>query len=184
MKKRKIAGRSRSAEDSGCFIDRKLSTIYITGEINQRMASLFRKYFRSLEAVKAEIIIEINSPGGDIQAGLAIVDTIRLCKKSVVTRVTGEAMSMGSVILAVGKKREALELSSIMVHQGSFSLHARADEIETEVKELQRLETLCWAILDSRCGKPSGYWEKLCNRKNKYLSAAQAKAEGLVDEVL
>lgn len=176
--------RTRSTEENVCLLDRKLSTIYVIGEITQRMASTFRKHIRSLEQTASNIVVEINSGGGDVEAGLAMVDSIRLCSKPVTTRAAGQAMSMASVLLAVGKKREALRLSTVMVHQASFAVAARADEIETEVKELMRLETLCWAILDDRCGKPTGHWEKLCGRKNKYLSAEQAKAEGLIDEVL
>jgi ATP-dependent Clp protease protease subunit len=178
--------RNKSDEDSYCRLDKTLGTIYIVGEITQKVACEFRQHIRTLERLKrsSAVLVEINSPGGDIEAGLMIIDSIELCAKPVTTRVTGQAMSMGALILAAGTKREALPNSCVMVHQGSFRILAPFDELDTEVTEIKRIEKLCNEFLDKRTGKESGYWERRYNGKNLYLTSEQAQAEGLVHTIL
>ncbi len=182
LKKRRF----RDAEENICLLDRALSTIYIVGEITPRMATKFRKFMRSLngKSKSTAITVEINSPGGDMEAGLAIADTIRLSKAPVTTCAAGQASSMASVILAVGKHRQALKNTTIMVHQGSFGMQCQSHELDGELAECKRLEKITWDLLDDFSKKSRGYWKKLSDRKNKYMSAAEAKAEGLIDEVL
>lgn len=176
--------RSRQADDSYCYLDKTNSTITIVGEINQRVASLFRRCVRALERRNRPITVEINSPGGDIEAGLMIIDTIELSTRKVTTRVTGQACSMAAVILASGDKREALQNSTVMVHYGSYSFAARFDEMNKEMDEAVRLERLCSKILDTKSHKRAGYWEKKSRKGNYYMNAELALAEGLVDRVL
>lgn len=178
--------RKHSTEDSStCMVDRANRTLFIAGEITQKLASKFRRLFRQLELIDTStpIWVEINSPGGDIEAGFLIMDTIMLSQCDVVTRATGIAMSMGAMILIAGDQREALPLASIMVHQGRFSMHGRADEIDAEMKECMRVEELCWAILDKQTGKQAGYWKNLCGCKNKYFDAAAALSEDLIHRI-
>lgn len=178
--------RNKADDENYSYLDKSLGTIYIVGEITQRLASVFRQQIRTLEKLKriTTITVEINSPGGDIEAGLLITDSIDLCSKPVVTRVTGQAMSMGALILAAGTKREALPNAAVMVHQGSYRISAPYDELENEYLEIKRIEKLCNDFLDQRTGKESGYWEKRCGGKNLYLTAEQALAENLVQTIL
>lgn len=177
--------RKRTAiDESSCYIDKSLDTIYIVGDITHRLASKFRRYVRYLERQGTlKIIVEINSPGGDIEAGLMMVDTINLCKAKVVTRATGQAASMASVLLACGHEREALPMSSIMVHQGTFSMRARAEEIDNEINEAKRVEDLCWKLMDERSNRVAGFWRQLCGGKNLYLTAEQCLSYGLIDKI-
>lgn len=178
--------RTKADDDSYSTMDRTLGTIYLVGEVTQKQSSQFRQQIRTLERLKrvTSIVVEINSPGGDIEAGMMIIDSIELCKKPVTTRVTGQAMSMGALILAAGAQREALPHASIMVHQGSYRISAPYDEVETESAEIKRIEKLCNAFMDSRTGKEPGYWEKRYNGKNLYLTAEEALAENLIQTIL
>lgn len=170
-------------DESTCIVDKVLRTIYIAGDITLKQASRFRRTFRTLEGSSDPITVEINSLGGDVEAGFMIMDTIRLSDCKVITRATGVAMSMGSMILVVGDERESLPSASIMVHQGSFSLSAKAEDLDNETDELKRIESLCWQIMDDQTGKPLGFWKHFCGGKNKYLTADKALAEGLIHKI-
>ncbi len=185
MDRRKIR-RNKVEEDSLAVLDRPTGTIAIVGEITQRSASQFRQHLRTLERLKRTptIQVEINSPGGDIEAGFMIIDSIELCKKSVTTRVTGVAMSMGALILTAGKHREALANATIMVHQGSYRINATYGELKSEVAECERIETLCANYLDTRTGQPPGFWAAHCLGKNLYLTAEQALEMKLIDTIV
>jgi ATP-dependent Clp protease protease subunit len=178
--------RSKVEDDSYCRLDKSLATIYIVGEITQKLASDFRQHIRTLERLKrvTNITVELNTPGGDIEAGLMIIDSIELCPKPVTTRVTGQAMSMGALILAAGTVREAFPNCLVMVHQGSYRVNAPFDEMTTEIAEVMRIEKLCNDYLDARTGHPSGYWASRPSGKNLYLNAEQALAEKLVHSIL
>lgn len=175
--------RLKDDEDSNCYVDKKLNTIYVSGEITSKIASNFRRHLRAMEKVNKHIVLELNSPGGDIQAGLMIIDTIKLCKRKVVVRVTGEAMSMACVILACGDIREALPNSSIMAHQGTYWVKERFHDLDNEIEEVKRLEKLCLKLMDEHTNKESGYWEKVCGTKNLYITADMALREGLIDRI-
>lgn len=175
--------RLKEDEDSNCYVDKKLNTIYISGEITGKIASIFRRYVRAMEKVNKHIILEINSPGGDIQAGLMIIDTIKLCKRKVVVRATGEAMSMACVILACGDIREALPSCTIMAHQGTYWMREQYHNLDNECNEAKRLEKLCLKLMDEHTKKESGYWENMCGTKNFYLTADIAIREGLIDKI-
>lgn len=182
---KKSTRKSATNDDNYCVVDRKLNTIYLSGDVTHKMASKFRRAVCALEDATngKDIIVEINSPGGDIEAGLMMIDTMDLCKSVIITRATGQAASMGSMLLACGKRREALPSASIMVHQGTFSFRVRAEELDNETAECRRVEDLCWAMLDQRTHKDSGYWKKLCGGKNLYLTADQALRENLIDSI-
>lgn len=179
-----ISKKSVDESDVSCVLDKESGTIYIAGDINLRMASKFRRLFRKLEpSGHSGIVIEINSPGGDVEAGFLMIDTIRLSKVPVTTRVTGVAMSMAALILAAGGYREALPNSSIMVHQISSSLRARVEDFDVEVQELHRWEASYWKFLDMRTGKTDAYWKQKCTGKNLYLNPEEALAENLIHRI-
>jgi ATP-dependent Clp protease protease subunit len=136
-----------------------------------------------MEKVNRHITLELNSPGGDIEAGLLIIDTIKLCKRKVVVRATGIAQSMATVILACGHIREALPNCSIMVHQGTYWFKERYHDLDNEVSEVKRLEALCLKLMDEHTKKAPGYWENKCGVRNLYLTADIALREGLIDKI-
>lgn len=169
-----------SDDDDNCYVDIKTNTIYICGEITQKMASTFRRYLKKLERNNRNIMVEINSPGGDIEAGFIIIDTIEACKRKISTRVAGQCCSMASVILLAGKHREAVRNATIMVHHGNAVVSGNLTELRNEVEEVYRLENLTWDYMDDKTGKPRGYWKEKCGVKNLYLTTEMAIKEGLI----
>ena len=172
-------------EEFICIADRKLRTIYISGEICPAMASKFRKILRSMDDGTNQIIVEINSPGGHMEAGLMMADSVELAASPVTTRVTGEACSMAAVLLVCGKKREALPASTVMIHQGKFWLGGITDgTLRTEVSELERIAALVWKRLDERTGKNVGYWKEACGHQNIYLDPVKALELNVIDSIV
>lgn len=190
LKKTKTRRRAVEHEENSCFVDKASRTIYVVGEITQKLSSKFRRYIRAIAStppVTGDVTVEINSPGGDIEAGLMMIDTVNEIKARgvrVVTRATGQAASMGSMLLVSGSRREALPNSSIMIHEGTFWFRARSGEIDYEVAEARRLEEVCWGILDSATGKQPGYWKTMCHGHNLYLSPPEAKNLGVIDAIV
>lgn len=182
MRKAYFGGlRKKSSDDDGnCQIDLKSNTIYLCGDINQKMASTFRRYLRKLEKNNRNIVVEINSPGGDIEAGFIIIDSIQGSKRKITTRVAGQCCSMASVILLAGRVREATPTSTIMIHHGSATVSGTFTELKNEMDEVYRLENLTWDYMDDKTGKKRGYWKEKCGPKNLYLTAEMAIKEGLV----
>lgn len=178
-----MAIRKSAAENNTCFVDKVSRTIYISGDITHPVASKFRRLFNALERTDGGIVVEINTPGGSIEAGFLIMDTIMLSERMVTTRATGITMSMGSMILLAGDHREALPLATIMVHQGSFVIRAKAEDMANEMAEAQRLEDLCWTLMDGRTEKAPGYWKTFCGGKDKFLDAATALRENLIERI-
>ncbi len=173
-------------DHSRSLVDKPSNTIMLVGEITLEQASFFRRQFKSLERSRrvTTIIVEINSQGGDIEAGFLIMDTIELSKKTVITRVAGIAMSMGASILACGHRREALPTSSVMIHQGSYSIRGQANQLRGEYDECVRIEKLCYDKLDKQTKQKKGYWEKRVGNANLYLTAEQALESNLVQKIL
>lgn len=183
---RSHATRRATYEESFASLDKALGTIYIVGEITARLASQFRQHLRTLERIKriSTIQVEINSIGGDVEAGLLIIDSIELCKKPVTTRACGQAMSMAAVILVSGTHREALPNSVIMCHQATLSVAGRYEEIDLEVGYSKHLEDVCNEYLDRKTGQEAGYWAKRHGGRNLYLSAQEAVNERLIHSIV
>ncbi|MCX5788346.1 MAG: ATP-dependent Clp protease proteolytic subunit [Elusimicrobia bacterium] len=134
-----------------------------------------------------EINLYINSPGGMVSAGLAVYDTMQYIKSPLTTICMGMAMSFGAVLLAAGSKghRFALPYARVMIHQPLIygGLSGQATDIEIEAKEMTLTKNKLVAILSKHTGQTT---EKLLAdmERNKYMSAVDAKAYGIIDEVL
>jgi ATP-dependent Clp protease protease subunit len=180
------ARKKKLEDESYSSLDKATNTIFLVGDITLRQASQFRQQLRTLERLKKcpAVLVEINSLGGDVEAGFMIIDSIMLSKKPVTTRVTGVAMSMAALILAAGEVRESLPSATIMLHEGSHWFGGAYHQIETELGEANRLEKLCNDYLDRRTGKEPGYWVQKCGPNNLYLTAEQALAEGLLTAIV
>jgi len=137
------------------------------------------------EDPERDISVYINSPGGVITAGLAIVDTMRLVRPDISTICVGLAASMGTVLLTVGTpgKRYALPNSTIHMHQPMGGAQGQASDIEIQARELLRMQDKIREILSQNTGQP---YEKIARDTDRdyYLSAEQAKEYGLIDDVL
>ncbi|HEY0881691.1 MAG TPA: ATP-dependent Clp protease proteolytic subunit [Archangium sp.] len=140
--------------------------------------------FLESEDPDKDITLYINSPGGSVTAGLAIYDTMQYVRCNVATVCTGQAASMGAVLLAAGAKgkRAALPNSRIMIHQPLGGARGQARDMKIQVAEMARLEKVLYEILSKATGHSYERIEKDCDRDN-FMSALEAKQYGLIDEV-
>lgn len=161
--------------------------IFLTGEVNDQVASLICAQLLFLEAenAKKEISFYINSPGGVVTSGLAILDTMNYIKCPVSTVVMGQAASMGSLLLCCGAKgrRFALPNSRVMIHQPSGGFQGQATDIEIHAKEILSIKARLNQIYVQQTGQPLSVIEKAMKRDN-FMTAEEAKKFGLVDEVI
>jgi ATP-dependent Clp protease, protease subunit len=161
--------------------------IFITGGIEDHMASVITAQLLFLESEnpKKDIFMYINSPGGVVTSGLAIHDTMNYIRPEVTTVCIGQCASMGSFLLAAGEKgkRIALTNSRIMIHQPSGGAQGMASDIEIQAKEILRMRHRLNTLYAKYTGKTVEEIELAMDRDN-FLEADEAKAFGLVDEVM
>ena len=161
--------------------------IFLVGPINDNVASLVTAQLLFLESEdpKKEIYLYINSPGGLVTAGLGIYDTIQYIKPDVSTLCIGQAASMGSFLLAAGKKgkRFSLPNSRIMVHQPSAGFQGQATDIEIHANEVLSLKKRLNEIYSKHTGKSVDEVKSALERDN-FMTADVAKSFGLIDEVV
>jgi ATP-dependent Clp protease protease subunit len=161
--------------------------IFITGPIEDYGSSLLTAQLLFLEAEnpKKEIHMYINSPGGIVTAGMAIYDTMQYIRPTINTYCIGQAASMGSLLLCAGKKGEryCLPNSRVMVHQPSASFYGQAADIARHAQEILKLKRRLNEIYAKHTGQPLEAIEKLLDR-DTYLTAEEAKAFGLIDQVM
>lgn len=156
-----------------------------TDSANMIIAQLL--YLESEDPEK-EINLYINSPGGMVTAGLAIYDTMQYIKPPLTTICMGMAMSFGAVLLAAGTKgrRFCLPNSRIMIHQPLIygdGIGGQVTDIEIEAKEMEETKTRLTGIIARHCNQP---YDKVAadSERNYYMSAEEAKAYGLVDQII
>lgn len=159
-----------------------LGTAVDDGVANSIIAQLL---FLQMEDGKKDINIYINSPGGSVTAGLAIYDTMQFLTCDVNTYCIGMAASMGAVLLAAGSKgkRFALPNSDIMIHQVSGGAQGTASDVERTVEYMYKLKKRLIRILAHHTGKPAEQVQHDSDR-DYYMNPEEAKAYGLVDEVV
>ena len=161
--------------------------VFVSGEIEDEMANavVAQLLFLQAEDAKKEISMYINSPGGSVTAGLAILDTMRMVKCPVATYCVGQAASMGAILLSAGGKgkRHALPNARIMIHQPWGGAQGKASDIEITAKEILRLKDILNGILADASGKTLEVVTKDTDRDH-FMSAEEAKKWGIVDKVL
>jgi ATP-dependent Clp protease protease subunit len=161
--------------------------IFVTGGVEDHMASVITAQLLFLESEnpKKDVYMYINSPGGVVTAGLAIHDTMSYIRPEVGTVCIGQAASMGSFLLAAGEpgKRVALTNSRIMIHQPSGGAQGMASDIEIQAKEILRMRHRLNTLYAKYTGKTVEEIERAMDRDN-FLEADEAKAFGLIDEVM
>ena len=161
--------------------------VFVSGEIGDEMANAIvaQLLFLQAEDSKKEISMYINSPGGSVTAGLAILDTMRMVKSPVATYCVGQAASMGAILLSAGEKgkRHALPNARIMIHQPWGGAQGKASDIEITAKEILRLKDILNGILADASGKTVEEVTKDTDRDH-FMSAEEAKKWGIVDKVL
>jgi ATP-dependent Clp protease protease subunit len=162
--------------------------VMVGSAIDDQVANLVVAQLLHLESEDPdkEISVYINSPGGDVYAGLAIYDTMAFVKPDVRTTCVGIAMSMGAVLLAAGTKgkRSALPNAKIMIHQvwtGQFG--GQASDVEIRAREVIDLKKRVESIIADHSGQPLDRVAQDMDRDN-FLTAAEAVEYGLIDEVM
>ena len=162
--------------------------IFLSGVIDDDTANIViaQMLFLQSEDPKKDISLYINSPGGSVTAGLAIIDTMNHLKPDISTMCVGMAASMGSHILASGAKgkRFALPNSEIMIHQPSqMGVEGKASDIEITAKQIIKLRENLNKIFSKVTGQPLSRIEKDMDR-DFFMSAEEAKKYGIVDKIL
>jgi ATP-dependent Clp protease protease subunit len=166
----------------------KENIIFLGTPIEDPVANLViaQMLFLAAEDAERDISLYINSPGGSITAGLAILDTMRLVEPDIVTYCVGQAASMAAVLLAAGTKgkRYALPHSRILIHQPSMSgLAGQATDIDIYAKEILRMRETLNGILAECTGQPLERVARDVDR-DSILEAEQAVAYGMVDRII
>lgn len=165
----------------------KSRIVFLGTAINDEVANLVvaQLLFLESEDPEKDIYLYINSPGGEVSAGLAIYDTMRHIKPKVATVCVGQAASMAAILLAAGDKgkRYALPHSRVMIHQPLGGAYGPAADIEIHTREILKIKRVLNEILAHHTGQPIEKIEKDTDR-DFFMSAYEAKEYGIVDEVL
>ena len=161
--------------------------VILGSAIDDHVANLIVAQLLHLEGEdpNKDIDLYINSPGGHIDAGLAIYDTMQFIRSDVRTICIGMAASMGAVLLAAGAKgkRMALPNSRVMIHQPHGGAQGQAIDIEIQAREILRMRESIRGILATHTGQPNDKVAKDFDR-DFWMTAEQAKEYGVVDEIL
>lgn len=161
--------------------------IFVNGPVEDNMAMLICAQLLFLEAEnpKKEISLYINSPGGVVTSGMAIYDTMQFIRPAVSTLCMGQAASMGSLLLTAGAtgRRFALPNARIMVHQPSGGFQGQASDIERHAQDILKVKRRLNEIYVHHTGRDYETIEKTLDRDH-FMSAEEAKAFGLIDDVI
>ncbi|HCY89727.1 MAG TPA: ATP-dependent Clp protease proteolytic subunit [Chitinophagaceae bacterium] len=161
--------------------------IFLGYPINDEVANIVTAQLLFLESTDRtrDIQMYINSPGGSVYAGLGMYDTMQFITPDVATICTGMAASMGAVLMCAGTagKRTALKHSRIMMHQPSAGAGGQATDIEITVNEIRKVKHELYEIIAQHTGQPFDKVAADCDR-DYWMTSAEAKEYGLVDEVL
>jgi ATP-dependent Clp protease protease subunit len=161
--------------------------IFLGTEVNDTVANLLiaQMLFLQSDDPEKDIHFYINSPGGSVTAGLGIYDTMQFLKCDICTYCVGQAASMGAFLLSSGAqgKRFALPNARIMIHQPWGGFQGQATDIDIHAKEILRLKERLNTIMAENCGRKVDELTRDTDRDH-FLSADEAKAYGLVDDVI
>jgi ATP-dependent Clp protease protease subunit len=161
--------------------------IFLGYPVNDEVANIIIAQLLFLESTDRtrDIQLYINSPGGGVYAGLGLYDTMQFVTPDIATICTGIAASMSAVLMAAGApgKRSALKHSRIMMHQPSAGAAGQASDVEITVNEVRKIKQELYEILSNHTGQTV---EKIAKDSNRdyWMTADEAKAYGLIDEVL
>lgn len=180
------SGRGERAYDIYSLLFRE-RIIFVGTPIDDQVANavVAQLLVLSREDPDADIQMYINSPGGQIYAGLAIYDTMKMIPNKISTVAVGVTASFGTVLLAAGTKgkRYALPHATVHMHQPLGGAEGQASDIEIQAREILRLKARLMEILAESTGQPKDVIERDTDR-NFYMDAQAAVAYGLVDQVL
>ncbi|MEP6595357.1 MAG: ATP-dependent Clp protease proteolytic subunit, partial [Ginsengibacter sp.] len=161
--------------------------IFLGYPVTDEVANIITAQLLFLESTDRtrDIQLYINSPGGGVYAGLGLYDTMQFVSPDIATICTGVAASMSAVLMSAGAagKRTALKHARIMLHQPSAGAMGQASDVEITVNEVRKVKQELYEVLATHTGQTIERVAKDCNR-DYWMTAAEAKDYGLVDEVL
>jgi ATP-dependent Clp protease, protease subunit len=163
--------------------------VFIGGPVDDDMANLViaQLLFLANEDAKSDIHLYINSPGGSVSSGLAMIDTMNFVQPDICTYIIGQAASMGSLLACSGTKgkRFSLTNSRNLMHQPLIGgvLEGQATDLEIEAREMLRIRERLYTIYSNQTGQPKDRIERDCDR-NKWLDEQEMLEYGLIDRVL
>lgn len=161
--------------------------IFLGTPVDDYVANLIiaQMLFLEMEDAEKDIYFYINSPGGSVSAGLGIYDTMQYVKCPITTLCIGQAASMGAVLLAAGTpgKRKCLPNARVMIHQPSGGASGQSTDIQIQAKEIMRIREILNGILAKHSGQKVDKID-LDTERDNFMSAEEAKAYGIVDEVV
>jgi ATP-dependent Clp protease protease subunit len=164
--------------------------IFLGSAIDEQVANLIvaEILYLDREDPEKDINLYIHSPGGSIEAGLAIYDTMQLAHADVATFAVGVTASMGSVLLSSGAKgkRYAMPHATVHMHQALIAgggIQGQSSDIEIQAREILRLNSLIWGIVEKNTGQPEERIRKDFDR-DFFMTPEQAKDYGMIDEIL
>ena len=161
--------------------------IFLGYPINDEVANIVTAQLLFLDSTDRtrDINMYINSPGGSVYSGLGVYDTMQYVTPNVATICIGIAASMASILLAAGTKgrRVALKHARVMMHQPSGSIGGQASDVEITVNEIRKLKRELYDVISHHSGKTVEQIQKDFDRDH-WMTAAEAKEYGLIDEVL
>jgi ATP-dependent Clp protease protease subunit len=179
-----VVEQSHRGERSRLLRDR---IVLLGSPINDEVANLVIAQLLFLEAEDSEkdIQVYINSPGGEVNAGLGIYDVMQYVACDVATTCMGQAASMGSLLLAAGSpgKRSALPNARIMIHQPHGGVHGQVSDIRIQAEEMLKSRTQMNEILAQHTGRSAAEIEKDSDR-DRWMSPQEAKEYGLIDGIV
>jgi ATP-dependent Clp protease protease subunit len=160
--------------------------VFVSGGIDSNMANIVvgQLLFLEMKDPTKDISLYINSPGGEVSAGLAILDTMNYIKCDVKTICIGMAASMGAILLSAGAKgkRYALPNSLVMIHQPLGAASGQATDVIIAAERLAKTKEKINEILSENTGQPMEVI-RTDTERDKYLTALEAKEYGIIDEV-
>lgn len=161
--------------------------IFLGDAVDDKIANIIQAQLLFLQSVdaKKDIQLYVNSPGGSVYAGLGIYDTMQLIGPDVATICVGMALSFGAVLLCAGAagKRAALKHARVMIHQPLGGAQGPASDIEITARQISILKTELYNIISKHSGQ-SYQWVNDASDRDYWMTAAEAKQFGMIDEVL
>lgn len=161
--------------------------VFVVGEVEDHMSNaiIAQLLFLNAQDDSTPIYMYVNSPGGSVTAGLAIIDTMNFIKAPVYTVVTGMAASMGAMIQMNGERghRYALKHSEIMIHQPLSGVRGQATEIEIAAKHILKTKDILYRMIQECTSQPLERIQQDAER-DFYLDAEESLAYGLIDQII
>lgn len=178
--------------DKPCELIAAPEIVYFAGEINEETATLFRRDIEVAEhnalAAEQEILpVCIDSPGGCLYSLMGMIDAMDACSVTLATVVESKAMSAAAVLVTCGdrKHRYMGANATIMLHSASGGLQGTIEEVETNARELKRLDQIANEIMSKNCGKKRNFFTDMTKKNGPewYINAKEAKNIGLISHV-